>query len=85
MARAAPSRVRRHRHVSRPTGPAAPMATITRGGDQEHVDQLGHGGGPAGHLAEYCRAPGCRSVWYRPRHDPRAILGQTRPISPVMS
>ncbi len=44
-----------------------------RGGDQEHVDQLGHGGGPAGHLAEYCRAPGCRSVWYRPRHDP---LGQ---------
>jgi len=41
-----------------------------RGGDQEHVDQLGHGGGPAGHLAEYCRAPGCRSVWYRPRHDP---------------
>jgi hypothetical protein len=29
MARAAPSGVRRHRHVSRPTGLAAPTATIT--------------------------------------------------------
>ena len=24
--------------------------------------------GPSGHLAVYCRAKGCRSVWYRPRH-----------------
>jgi hypothetical protein len=29
------------------------------------------GGGPAGHLAVYCEAsPGCRSAWYRPRHEP---------------
>jgi hypothetical protein len=28
-------------------------------------------GGPAGHMAVFCNAaPGCRSVWYRPRHDP---------------
>jgi len=26
--------------------------------------------GPSGHLAVYCNAPGCRSVWYRPRHQP---------------
>jgi hypothetical protein len=26
------------------------------------------GGGPAGHMAVFCNAaPGCRSVWYRPR------------------
>jgi hypothetical protein len=23
-----------------------------------------------GHLVVYCQAPGCRSVWYRPRHEP---------------
>jgi len=29
------------------------------------------GGGPAGHMAVFCNAaPGCRSVWYRPRHEP---------------
>jgi hypothetical protein len=28
--------------------------------------------GPSGHLAVYCRHPGCRSVWYRPRHEPAA-------------
>ena len=28
-------------------------------------------GGPAGHMAAFCNAaPGCRSVWYRPRHEP---------------
>jgi hypothetical protein len=27
-------------------------------------------GGPAGHMAVFCNAaPGCRSVWYRPRHE----------------
>jgi hypothetical protein len=26
---------------------------------------------PSGHLAVYCRAPGCRSVWYRPRCERR--------------
>ena len=26
--------------------------------------------GPAGHLAVYCNVKGCRSVWYRPRHEP---------------
>jgi hypothetical protein len=25
-------------------------------------------GGPAGHMAVFCRAPGCRSVWYRPKY-----------------
>jgi hypothetical protein len=24
----------------------------------------------SGHLTVACRAPGCRSVWYRPRHEP---------------
>ena len=24
----------------------------------------------AGHLVVYCQAPGYRSVWYRPRHEP---------------
>jgi len=23
-----------------------------------------------GHLTVACRAPGCRSVWYMPRHEP---------------
>jgi hypothetical protein len=28
-------------------------------------------GFPAGHMAVFCNAaPGCRSVWYRPRHEP---------------
>jgi hypothetical protein len=28
--------------------------------------------GPAGHMAVFCNAaPGCRSVWYRPRHERR--------------
>jgi hypothetical protein len=28
-------------------------------------------GGPAGHMAVFCNAaPGCRSVWYMPRHEP---------------
>lgn len=26
--------------------------------------------GPAGHVAVYCQAAGCRSVWYLPRHEP---------------
>jgi hypothetical protein len=30
------------------------------------------GGGPSGHLAVYCNVKGCRSVWYRPRHEPDA-------------
>jgi len=30
------------------------------------------GGGPAGHMAVFCNAaPGCRPVWYRPRHERR--------------
>jgi hypothetical protein len=44
------------------------------------------GGGPAGHMAVFCNAaPGCRPVWYRPRHEPtelgvcRAHLCQVRP------
>jgi len=29
------------------------------------------GGGPAGHMAVFCNAaPRCRSVWYRPAHEP---------------
>jgi len=28
------------------------------------------GAGAAGHLAVYCGVKGCRSVWYRPRHEP---------------
>jgi hypothetical protein len=28
--------------------------------------------GPAGHRVVSCRAEGCRSVWYRPPHDPGA-------------
>jgi hypothetical protein len=28
--------------------------------------------GPSEHLAVYCRAKGCRSVWHRPRHDTAA-------------
>jgi hypothetical protein len=32
--------------------------------------QAASGGGAAGHLAVYCRVKGCRSVWYRPRHEP---------------
>jgi len=28
-------------------------------------------GAAAGHMAVFCNAaPGCRSVWYRPRHEP---------------
>jgi len=26
--------------------------------------------GLTGHLVVYCRTEGCRSVWYRPRHEP---------------
>ena len=26
--------------------------------------------GPAGHLAVYCAVKGCRSVFYKPRHEP---------------
>ncbi len=26
--------------------------------------------GPAGHMAVFCNVKGCRSVWYRPRHEP---------------
>jgi len=34
--------------------------------------QASAGPGPAGHLAVHCNAvPGCRSVWYRPRHEPQ--------------
>jgi len=29
--------------------------------------------GPAGHLVVYCQAPGCRSAWYRPRHEPAGL------------
>jgi hypothetical protein len=32
--------------------------------------QAASGGGAAGHMAVFCNAaPGCRSVWYRPRHE----------------
>jgi hypothetical protein len=32
------------------------------------------GGGPAGHMAVFCNAaPKCRSVWYRPRHEPTEL------------
>ncbi len=27
-----------------------------------------------GHLEVACQAPGCRSVWYEPRHDPGTAL-----------
>jgi hypothetical protein len=34
------------------------------------------GGGAAGHMAVFCNAaPGCRSVWYRPRHEPGPRAG----------
>lgn len=41
-------------------------------------------GGAAGHLAVYCAAPPrCRSVWYRPRHDPeRLASGRFRTYVP---
>jgi hypothetical protein len=26
--------------------------------------------GPAGHVTVYCATPHCRSVWYKPRHEP---------------
>jgi len=26
--------------------------------------------GPAGHVAVYCAVQECRSVWYKPRHEP---------------
>ena len=29
-------------------------------------------GGPAGHTVVYCRAEGCPSRWYRPRHEPES-------------
>ena len=36
-------------------------------------------GGPAGHMAVFCNAaPGCRSVWYRPRHEPGTALNCDR-------
>jgi hypothetical protein len=31
--------------------------------------------GPAGHVAVCCAVKGCRSVWYRPRHDPETGRG----------
>jgi hypothetical protein len=37
----------------------------------------GADGGPAGHMAVFCNAaPGCRSVWYRPRHGPGGAAGR---------
>lgn len=35
-----------------------------------------------GHLTVACRVPGCGSVWYRPRHEPGAGLGQLRALMP---
>jgi hypothetical protein len=32
------------------------------------------GGGPAGHMAVFCNVKGCRSAWYRPRHEPGTLL-----------
>jgi hypothetical protein len=33
-------------------------------------------GGPAGHMAVFGNAaPGCRSVWYRLRHEPGTVAG----------
>jgi hypothetical protein len=33
---------------------------------------------PPGHLAVYCAAAlGCRSVWYRPRHEPETAGRET--------
>jgi hypothetical protein len=41
--------------------------------------QAASGGGAAGHMAVFCNAaPGCRSVWYRPRHEPGLSLGTHR-------
>ena len=28
--------------------------------------------GPAGHVTVHCATPRCRSVWYKPRHEPEA-------------
>jgi hypothetical protein len=40
------------------------------------AEQERAGGGPAGHLAVYCAAAkGCRSVWFRPHHEPRLMRG----------
>jgi hypothetical protein len=38
------------------------------------LGRAGAGGwGPAGHMAVFCNAaPGCRPVWYRPRHEHEA-------------
>jgi len=35
------------------------------------------GGGAAGHMAVFCNVKGCQSVWYRPRHEPQVLSGQT--------
>ena len=56
LARAASLCVRHQRHMSRPTKPNGTGARGNSYHDQEHVNEYGHGG--------------CRSVWYRPRHEP---------------
>jgi hypothetical protein len=43
-------------------------AQVGAGADHCLVDaEREHG---PGHLVVYCQAPGCRSAWYKPRHEP---------------
>src|SRR5207249_8624180 len=42
----------------------------------------GAGVGPAGHMAVLCNAaPGCRSVWYRPRHESACAQSGCLPLT----
>jgi hypothetical protein len=44
------------------------------------------GGGPAGHMAVFCNAaPGCRPVWYRPRHEPAGLAPWHNRRSPAVA
>lgn len=38
-----------------------------------------------GHLTVSCQAPGCRSVWYRPDHDPETATPHAYPAPPATS
>jgi hypothetical protein len=60
-------------HLSR-TGAVPVVVDVNRGPrDRAPLRRWERAGGPAGHMAVFCNAaPGCRPVWYRPRHDPDA-------------
>ena len=45
------------------------LAWVLVGWEQCSCPRVLEVGGPAGHTVAYCRAEGCRSRWYRPRHE----------------